>query len=212
MRDAPSAREAHSLRIRDALLTACGDLMAEQPIEAITINHIVQKAGVAKGSFYNHFPDKEALAATVSSTTLAEVERAIEKSNENVTDPAYKVARGLCNYMQLAVSDPRAATIMLRGHDWVTSGDSQLNLAIKEDITEGVQSDRFESRCEDAGAIQVIGSAYFCMIRIIEQGLSVEQTVELSTRVFSLILCGFGLDEEEAVRIVSESAKAVVRG
>ena len=186
--------------------------MADQPIEVITINNIVQKAGVAKGSFYNHFPDKESLAATVSSTTLREVEKAIKESNENVTDPAYKVARGLCNYMQLAVSDPRAATIMLRGHDWVTSGDSQLNVALKEDITEGVQSGRFASRCEDAGTIQVIGSAYFSMLRIIEQKLSVKQAVELTVGVFSLILCGFGLDEEEAVRIVSESANAIIRG
>jgi AcrR family transcriptional regulator len=212
MREATSAREAHSLRIKDALLTACGDLMAEQPVEAITINNIVQRAGVAKGSFYNHFPDKEALAAAVSTTALGKVEKAIEKSNENVTDAAYKVVRGLCNYMQFAVSDPRSATIMLRGHDWVTSSDHILNLAIKEHITEGVRSGRFEARCEDVGVIQVIGTAYFSMVRIIEQKLSVEQTIELCTSMFSLILCGFGLDEEEAVRIVSDSARDIIKG
>ena len=71
MKTTMSARETHSLKIRDALLRACGDLLFEQPIDAITINEIVQRAGVAKGSFYNHFPDKESLAATVSSTILA---------------------------------------------------------------------------------------------------------------------------------------------
>lgn len=85
-------------------------------------------------------------------------------------------------------------------------------MAIKEDISTGVQSGRFASRCENAGTIQVIGSAYFSMIRIIEQKLSVEQAIELTIDVFSLILCGFGLDEEEAVRIVSESAGAIIRG
>jgi AcrR family transcriptional regulator len=212
MSEEPSAREANSFRIRGALLAACGDLMTEQPVEAITINNIVQRAGVAKGSFYNHFPDKEALAATVSAAALSDVEKAIEKGNENVTDPAYKVVRGLCNYMQFAVSDARAATIMLRGHDWVTSGDHQLNLSIQEHISEGVLSGRFMPRCEEAGVIQVVGTAYFSMIRIIEQKLSAKKAIELSTKVFSLILCGFGLDEEEAVRIVSDSAKDIIRG
>ena len=31
-----SAREAQSLRIRKALLNACGDLLSEKPVDAIT--------------------------------------------------------------------------------------------------------------------------------------------------------------------------------
>lgn len=212
MSKAISAREAQSLRIREALLTACGDLLSEQPIDAITINNIVQTAGVAKGSFYNHFPDKESLAAEVSSSIRAEVECAVEDSNRNVTDPAYKIVRGMCNHLQLAVADPRRAMIMLRGHEWVTSADHPLNQGIKTHIAEGLESGRFEPRCEDAGVIQIIGSAFFSMIRIIEQRYSVEEAIELATRVFTLILCGFGLREEEAVRIVSDSAKDIIRG
>src|SRR5210317_1910282 len=81
-----SAREANSLRIRAALVTACGDLLVDKPIDAVTINNIVEKAGVAKGSFYNHFPDKESLALSVSAAIRAEVERKITDSNRNVTD------------------------------------------------------------------------------------------------------------------------------
>ena len=58
MTEAITAREANSLRIRSALIRACGDLLVEKPIDAVTINNIVEIAGVAKGSFYNHFPDK----------------------------------------------------------------------------------------------------------------------------------------------------------
>ena len=58
MSQAMSAREANSLRIRASLVTACGDLLLDKPIDAVTINNLVEKAGVAKGSLYNHFPDK----------------------------------------------------------------------------------------------------------------------------------------------------------
>jgi AcrR family transcriptional regulator len=105
MSKAISAREAQSLRIREALLNACGDLLSEQPIDAITINNIVETAGVAKGSFYNHFPDKEALAAEVSSAIRVELERSVEESNRNVTDPAYRLVRGMCIHLQMAVAE-----------------------------------------------------------------------------------------------------------
>ncbi len=212
MSEAISAREAQSLRIREALLRACGELLSQHPIDAITINNIVQTAGVAKGSFYNHFPDKESLAAEVSSAIREEVERSVADSNRNVTDPAYRIVRGMCNNMQLAVSDPRRATIMLRGHEWVTSADHPLNKGLNRDIDAGVESGRFEKRCSDVGAIQIIGTVFFGMIRIMEQELSVEQAIEFATRTFTLILCGFGLSEEEAVRIVSDSARDIITG
>jgi AcrR family transcriptional regulator len=207
-----SARETQSLRIRSALLNACGDLLSKQPIDAITINNIVEKAGVAKGSFYNHFPDKMALAAEVSSTIRAELERAVEDSNRNVTDPAYRLVRGMCIHLQLAVASPRCAIIMLRGAEWGTSSDHPLNQGVQADITAGLTSKRFEPRCEDAAVIQVIGAVYFTMLRIIEEQLAAGQAIELATKVFTLILCGFGLREEEAIRIVADSARDLIMG
>lgn len=185
-------------------------MLFEQPIDAITINEIVQRAGVAKGSFYNHFPDKESLAATVSSTILAEVEANVRKTNENVTDPAYRMVRGMCTHMQIAVSDPRRATIMLRGHDWVTAGD-HLQKSVREDVSAGIASGRFAPRCDDVGVLQIIGTGYFSMIRILEQRLSADQAIDLAIKAFSLTLCGFGLEENEAVRIVSDSARDIIK-
>jgi AcrR family transcriptional regulator len=206
-----SAREAQSLKIRDSLLRACGDLLFEQPIDAITINEIVQRAGVAKGSFYNHFPDKEALATTVSDAILMEVRARVRKNNENVTDPAYRIVRGMCTHIQLAVCDPRRAMIMLRGHDWASAEDHHLHRSVKEDVSEGIASGRFARRCDDVGVLQIMGTGYISMIRIVDQRLSVHQAIDLAIKAISLILCGFGLEESEAVRIVSDSARDIIK-
>jgi len=45
-----------------ALVDAGLELLAERPIDALAIDEIVGRAGVAKGSFFNHFADKPALA------------------------------------------------------------------------------------------------------------------------------------------------------
>ena len=48
----PSPRAA---RTRAALIAAGFDLLVERSIDAIPIDDLVAKAGVAKGSFFNHF-------------------------------------------------------------------------------------------------------------------------------------------------------------
>jgi len=206
-----SAREAHSERIRNALLQSCADWLCEKPIDAITINEIVERAGVAKGSFYNHFPDKEALQATVSAAILREVEHQVRANNENVADPAYRLTRGLCTHIRLAVVDPRRATIMLRGHDWAISGQHELHKSVRNDVSQGIASGRFAERCRDVGVLQVIGTGYFSMLRILEQKLPVRGAVDLATRALSLTLCGFGVEEAEATHIASASAKEIIR-
>jgi len=212
MTKALGAREANSLKIRAALISACEDLLGKNPIDAITINNIVETAGVAKGSFYNHFPDKESLAVTVSTAIREEVERKVADSNMNVTDPAYRIARGICHHIKLAVDNPQRAMIMLRNPKLATSGEYPLNKNIQIDIREGVESGRFSPRCEEAGIIQVIGATISTMLRVIEKDLSIDQAIDLSTKVFMLTLCGFGVIEEEAFRIVSDSAKDIIAG
>lgn len=206
-----SARAANSERIRSALLQACTDLLFERPIDAITINEIVERASVAKGSFYNHFPDKEALYATISATILREVETRVRTNNENIKDPAYRLTRGMCTHFGLAQADPRRAMIMLRGQHWAISGRHELHKNIQTDINQGIACGRFAERCKDVGVLQVAGTGYFSMLRILERQMSVRGTVDLATRALALTLCGFGIDESEATLIASVSAKEIIR-
>jgi AcrR family transcriptional regulator len=207
-----SAREANSLKVRNALMNACSLLLAEKPIDALTINEIVEKAGVAKGSFYNHFSDKESLAAAVSESIRIEVETTVEKSNENVTDPAYKIARGMCNFIQFTVAEPQRAVIMLRGFEKLTSSSHPLNQSLQQHISEGISTGRFQPRCDVAGMIQMMGCVYFSALRILDQKLSPAEAIDLSSKVFALLLCGFGLEEPEARRIAGDSARDIILG
>ena len=47
--------------------------MAERPVDAIAIDDLVAAAGVAKGSFFNHFADKRAFAQTIAEDIRREV-------------------------------------------------------------------------------------------------------------------------------------------
>jgi len=52
-------------RTRALILEAGATLLAERPPEAITVDAVVEAAGVAKGTFYYHFQSIDELAAAV---------------------------------------------------------------------------------------------------------------------------------------------------
>jgi len=49
------------VRTRDALGDALIELMHEKPFEAITVQHVLDRAGVSRSTFYTHYRDKDDL-------------------------------------------------------------------------------------------------------------------------------------------------------
>jgi AcrR family transcriptional regulator len=72
-------------RTIDALLHAAEAVFAERPVEAITVEEIAARAGVAVGSIYNNFGSKAGLHAAV-------VDRALDVDREYM-DRAYTPGR-----------------------------------------------------------------------------------------------------------------------
>jgi AcrR family transcriptional regulator len=54
-------------RTRAALVAAAKSFFALRSIESVTIDEIVVEAGLAKGTFYTHFEDLDALTAAEAS-------------------------------------------------------------------------------------------------------------------------------------------------
>ena len=59
---APNRRERRKLATRQAILDATQALLASRSMDALTVDEIAMQADVAKGTFYNYFPDKDGLS------------------------------------------------------------------------------------------------------------------------------------------------------
>ena len=57
----PSRREQTKLANRAAILDAACDVFSEIGYGAATVRDIIRRTGLAAGTFYNYFPDKEAV-------------------------------------------------------------------------------------------------------------------------------------------------------
>jgi AcrR family transcriptional regulator len=170
------------------------------------VNDIVDAAGVAKGSFFNHFVDKDGFAAAIAAKIRAEVEAKIAEANAGVTDPAARVAGGVSSFVAFALADPRSAKIMLRGHDRALGADHPLNAGVRADVALGVSSGRFRPLSLQAGVLYVVGVCQMLLAAVIMEQMDTVAARLATEELLVLLLTGLGLAEAEARSI---SAKAV---
>jgi AcrR family transcriptional regulator len=97
-------RDENRQRRRQSLLDAALPLFLAHGIEAVTIDQIVERTGVAKGSFYRYFSDKRALVDALLEPVRAALREALSRC-----EAAISAARG--NAELLAAYQGLATTI-----------------------------------------------------------------------------------------------------
>ena len=143
-------------RTRTALLTAGEQLFASNSVESVTVDQIVGAADVAKGSFYNHFADKEAFADAVYELIQGDIEFHVFAANQGLADGATRTVRGLCTVIRYAKAHPDRlmATLSLARR---TSTADPLNAGLTADIRDGIEQGSMHHIDVATGLIVVIG-------------------------------------------------------
>lgn len=77
-------RQARARATFDAIVDACGQVLAAGSYEALTTNSISERAGVSIGTLYEYFPNRESIVATLAANScgrlVARMVRAIEET------------------------------------------------------------------------------------------------------------------------------------
>ena len=196
-------------RTRKALVEAGRALFAQRPVDAVSIDEIVEAAGVAKGSFYNHFLDRDALVREVAHLARVELEGAIRRINAGIADPAARTVRGFCAAVRFAVDDPADARTLTRLFAGATSPSSPINSGLSGDITAGLVQKRFSIPTADVGVMTVIGLAQAALSRALDEGAPAAETI--ARQLGAVLLRGLGVDGAEAEALAADAAEQVVR-
>ncbi len=83
-------RERHRAETRERLFEAALKLFAERGYLETTVEDITEAADVGKGTFFNYFPTKEHVLATLGAERVAAVERALDNAKSGPVLPALK--------------------------------------------------------------------------------------------------------------------------
>jgi AcrR family transcriptional regulator len=195
------------VRTRAALLRAGAALFATRPVDAVSIDDIVAAADVAKGSFYNHFEDKDALARAIAEEVRGGVEALAAEVNAGVDDSAERVARALCGFVRQAVEQPVAVRAMMRLFQGAAVPDAPMNRGVRADIKAGLAAGRFDGVSLEAGVLVAVGVVQMAVLRALEPK-SARPSALAADLAFGL-LRGLGLDAAQA-RAVADAAAADV--
>ncbi len=194
-------------RIRPALVSAGLRLLAERPIDSLSVDEIVEAAGVAKGSFFYHFADKQAFARQIATAVRTEVEATITAANRDIDDPARRVAQGIGQFVRFALAAPDKATIVvtadLRGAD----PDHALNAGLRADLDLGMRTGRFDGADVSAAMLNLIGITHLLIRKVVFDRLDRAEAGALFRSVLSFAFRGLGLSAADTRIVLDEVAQ-----
>jgi len=203
------ALHPRAARTRAALLAAGFELLAERPIDAIAIDDIVSRAGVAKGSFFNHFTDKQGFAAAIGAAVRLELEARVGAANAGVTDPALRLAGGMRVAVDFALTERKRAIVMLRGLETSTGIDHDLNRGIRADIDALLAAGLARPEAARSGVRYWLGLCQIAQLNAIERRPGRADAAERLREMLVLGLTGLGVPEPRAQDVAAEVAAAL---
>jgi AcrR family transcriptional regulator len=92
-------RERQAEATRQRLVDVARQLFAERGYAGTSVEDIIERAGVARGALYHHFPGKDALFAAVYDVVQAAVATAVVTAALAAGDPAQAVYTGLSAFL-----------------------------------------------------------------------------------------------------------------
>jgi AcrR family transcriptional regulator len=213
LREAPigrvlNRRDRRKLATRQAFLDATIALLSSRSMDALTVDEIATRADVAKGTFYNYFPDKDALERELSSYVRARMETEISRTNEGVSDPAERIARAFCCVLHFCLGAPQQAAAMMRLFPRATDPAAPINSGVRRDAAQGMTQGRIVATSEDAVVACVMGVFTAGVNRALD--IPAGRVRQFAQGLGTILLHGLGLKRAEAARIMRDAIKAIL--
>jgi len=98
-------RASGALQTREALLDAGAALAEEHGLAGASVNMVVARAGVAKGTFYVHFKDRAAFVDAMHARFHARVEAAVGEAIAGLPPGAERLFRGSQAYLDVSLAN-----------------------------------------------------------------------------------------------------------
>lgn len=201
-----------AVRTRHALLNAGFDLLVDRPIDLVSINDLVATAGVAKGSFFNHFVNKHDFAETIAANIRLEMEDAIGRANAAVVDLVERLSRGMQIPVEFALSQPKRARVMLRAAARTTLQDHPLNRGVRADIKACAAQGKLRREGASSGMMFWLGVCQATTRNIMERDLPRASAADEMRNVLILALSGLGVEVKRVAQLAAAGRRAIRKG
>ena len=144
-------------RTRAQIVDAAAMLLAERPPEALTVDAVVEAAGVAKGTFYYHFQSMEELAAAVGEKLGESFDELLMPARLGVRDPIARISFAFTQFLAKAIADPVWTRLVVQSAQAPTEFARSVRENLKTDLTEAKAQGRLTVQDVELAADIVFG-------------------------------------------------------
>jgi len=127
-------RERTKAYNRAAILTAAREVFAELGYDAAGVRDVVRRTGLASGTFYNYFPDKEAVFRAVLDESAQQVRRRLREARGGARTVEEFVGDAYRAWFEFLVEDELMFELMQRNAGPIRAlfGDPILGAGVEE--------------------------------------------------------------------------------
>jgi AcrR family transcriptional regulator len=205
---APPRIDRRRARTRAALLRAGRALLAHRNVDGLSVDEIVAAADVAKGSFYNHFADKEMFAREIGAAVRRQAEAAMQRANVGIEEPALRLAQALCSFVRFAIEHPDSAQVLWRLNSGATMADAPVNRGLRDEVSQVSKSAALSDLNIETGVLLVMGAIIIAMRHVLEERV-VTPPATVAARMSAGMLRALGLTPKRADLLANTAAKAI---
>ena len=137
-------RERNKIANRAAILDAARDCFLENGYEGVTVRDVIRKTGLAAGTFYNYFPDKESLFRELVENRIQVMTDRISGVRRHAGDLEAFVHGAYLAAFEAVAEDPVLHTLLLRNEAVIRAlyDDSVMGISVrsmKADIADAIE-------------------------------------------------------------------------
>src|SRR4029453_7938536 len=129
-------------KTRAQIVEAGAMLLAERPPEALTVDTVVEAAGVAKGTFYYHFQSIEERASAVGDKLRESFDEILTPARLGMPDPIARISFAFTEFLAKAIADPVWARLVVQGAQAPTGFGRGVRANLKADLTKAMAEGR----------------------------------------------------------------------
>src|SRR4029079_471084 len=144
-------------RTRAQIVEAGTLLLAERPLEALTVDAVVDAAGVAKGTFYYHFQSLEEVAAAVGEKLGESFDELLAPARLGLRDPIARLSFAFTQFLEKAIADPAWARLVIQTSQSPSEPFGGVRANLKMDLAKAIAEGRLSVRDVELAADIVMG-------------------------------------------------------
>lgn len=200
-----SKREKNKIEKRKALIDASLDLFLEFGVEVVTIDVIVKKAAISKGSFYNYFDSKPSLISAIFEPYYDTVKTSFAKTKEEFKhvkndEDLFELYKGLAMALALTfLANPKVTLLFIQNNKGPATPSKKVfmdlyELVISECYEITVIARKYELFGNDidpaVSTLTVVGAVETLLSRFFGNHFQPEKGLEIIDDLIELILNG----------------------